>query len=350
VRASRAQGDQPRYELLAAGDTAWREFVLGHPRALPYHHPAWTDSITDTYGFRAFAFAVRDASAQVVGGVPFVEVGGRIRSKRWVALPFTDACPALTTAQLTDETLVSLLDDAREDERVAAIEVRGPLGSELGTEAQRGVVHALELTTADQLFGAFASQVRRNIRKAQRSDMSVRPAETEDDLTRVYFHLHAETRRRLGVPTQPRRFFEAIWRRMIEPGLGFAVLAYSGGTAVAGAVFLEWNGRIIYKFGASDSRYWALRPNNLLFWEVIRQACEREATTLDFGRSDMEDEGLRAFKRSWGASEQALVYTTLGKDAQSSSNRAARVMRPVLRHSPAWVGRGLGDVFYRFGA
>jgi CelD/BcsL family acetyltransferase involved in cellulose biosynthesis len=349
VRASRAQAAL-QYELLSAADAAWREFVLVHPEALPYHHPAWTDAVTDTYGFRAFAFAVRDGSGDVVGGIPFVEVGGRLRPRRWVALPFTDACPALTTPELPSDALGSLLGEARTANGVSAVEVRGPLDSEQGTGAQRGVVHTLELTNADELFGAFESQVRRNIRKAERSELTVRLAESEEDLTRVYFDLHADTRRRLGVPTQPRRFFEAIWERMIEPGLGFALLAYSGGIPVAGAVFLEWNRRIIYKFGASDSRHWALRPNNLLFWDVIRRGCERGATSLDFGRSDLEDEGLRAFKRSWGAVEEPLVYTTLGKAAQSSSGTAERLLRPVLRRAPVWVGKSLGDVFYRFSA
>lgn len=349
MRASKAQAEH-RYELLPAGDPAWRELVLGHPDALPYHHPSWTGTITDTYGFRAFTFAVRDASGRLLGGVPFVEVGGRMRSKRWVALPFTDACPALTAPELAEGALAALLARAREDERVAAVEVRGPLGSEAGTELQRGVVHALELTSPDALFSSFESQVRRNIRKAERSELTVRSAETEQDLTRVYFGLHADTRRRLGVPTQPRRFFEAIWRRMIEPGLGFALLVYAGDIPVAGAVFLDWNGRIIYKFGASDARHWALRPNNLLFWEVIRRGCERGSTSLDFGRSDLEDKGLRAFKGSWGAAEEPLVYTTLGKASRASSGTAERLVRPVLRRAPAWVGKGLGELFYRFGA
>jgi CelD/BcsL family acetyltransferase involved in cellulose biosynthesis len=351
VRAFSAPGAQRRAELLAAGDPAWRAFVLDHPAAFPYHHPAWTATITDAYGFEPFAFAVRDASGAVVGGVPFVSIGGRVRRKRWVALPFTDACPPLTTPGLPTETLASLVSEAREERGVAAVEIRGPLGSQLGAEAQRGVVHTLELSSPDELFSGFQSQVRRNIRKAERSDLSSRLAETEDDLTSVYFRLHADTRRRLGVPTQPRRFFEAVWRQMMEPGLGFTLLAYHGDTPVAGAVFLEWNGRIIYKFGASDHRHWALRPNNLIFWEAIRQGCERGAKILDFGRSDMDDEGLRAFKRSWGAVEEPLVYTTLGRAKdEAGAGSAERLLKPLLRRAPTWVGRGLGQAFYRFTA
>jgi CelD/BcsL family acetyltransferase involved in cellulose biosynthesis len=137
---------------------------------------------------------------------------------------------------------------------------------------------------------------------------------------------------------------------MLEPGLGFALLAYHDAQPVAGAVFLEWNGRVVYKFGASAQRFWPLRPNNLIFWAAIRRSCRRGVRELDFGRSDITDDGLRAFKAGWGALEQPLVYTTLGGAPERSGERAGHLIRPLLRHAPIWLGRSIGAVFYRFAA
>lgn len=334
--------------VVSSADPAWRDFAQNHPSALPYHHPAWTETIVDTYGFEPFALIVRSTAGDIVGGLPFVELGGRLRGKRWVALPFTDACPPLITHELTG-ALGAVVSGAAERAGIAGVEVRGPLGVP-DAETKRGVVHRLTLAEPDELFRKFESQVRRNIRKAERSELKLRVAEREKDLTDLYFALHADTRRRLGVPTQPRRFFAAIWRRMLAAGLGFALLVYREGEPVAGAVFLEWNGVVVYKFGASDARYWGLRPNNLIFWEAIKRAHGQGARMLDFGRSDLEDEGLRAFKRSWGAVEEPLVYAMLGRPVESSSGSAERLLKPVLRRSPVWVSRGLGELFYRFGA
>jgi CelD/BcsL family acetyltransferase involved in cellulose biosynthesis len=336
--------------LVAGTDPAWRDFLFQHPSALPYHHPAWVETVAETYRFRSFVFVVRSAGDEVVGGVPLVAVGGRLRGKRWVGLPFTDACPALAGPAVTPEHIGRLLAAEGERAGVSAIELRGPLGS-AGAPLERGVVHELVLTNEDDLFKEFKPQVRRNIRKAQRQDLTLRAADTVEDLTETYFRLHTATRRRLGVPTQPRRFFQNVWERMLDRDLGFALLVYHRDEPIAGAVFLEWNDRMIYKFGASDARHWSLRPNNLLFWEAIKRGCERGAKVLDFGRSDLDDEGLRAFKRSWGAVETPLVYTTLGRPAESSEGSAAeRLLKPVVRRSPLWVGRGIGEVFYRFGA
>ena len=58
----------------------------------------------------------------------------------------------------------------------------------------------------------------RNLRVASSSGLTVRLAEREDDGTDAVYRLHLRTRRRLGVPTQSRRFSELVWRRLVEPG------------------------------------------------------------------------------------------------------------------------------------
>ena len=335
-------------KTIPADDRRWLDFVGGRPDARPYHHPAWTRTICETYGFEPFVLALASDEETLTAGIPFVSLGGRLRGRRWVALPFTDSLPPLSSNGLE---LAPLVESAGREAEVSSIEVRGPLPGPAAHTMTRGVGHTLALSDPDSLFTGFQSQVRRNIRKAEKSGLTVRVAEEQRDLTHVYYDLHAETRRRLGVPTQPRGLFDALWRQMVEPGLAFVLLAYHEGQPVAGAVFLDWNGRIVYKFGASAQRFWPLRPNNLLFWDVIKRGCEKGARELDFGRTDLEDDGLRAFKSSWGAVEEPLVYTTLGRRApQSSGQLSNRVLRPVLRHAPIWVGRRVGAVLYRFAA
>jgi CelD/BcsL family acetyltransferase involved in cellulose biosynthesis len=331
-------------------DRRWRDFAAGHPEALPYHHPAWARAMAETYGFEPFALVMEAGGERLQAGVPIVPLGGRLRPKRWVALPFTDFLPVLRTAEVNAADLAGLVSAAADEAGIRTTEIRALLPSPRGHERVRGVTHALELSDADTAYARFQPSVRRNIRKAEKSGLTIRVADDARDLTHTYFAIHADTRRRLGVPTQPRRMFGALWRNMLEPGFGFALLAYHGRQPVAGAVFLEWNGRVLYKFGASTQRAWPLRPNNLIFWTAIRRSCERGARELDFGRSDLPDDGLRAFKAGWGGVERPLIYTTLGGKPDAGGERIVRLVRPVLRHTPTWIGRGVGEVFYRFAA
>jgi CelD/BcsL family acetyltransferase involved in cellulose biosynthesis len=336
------------FDLVRADEPEWVAFVGAHADALPYHHPAWAAAIASAYGYEANAAVMRASDGSLLGGFPVIEVGGRMRSRRWVSLPFSDYCPPLLSPRVDESALAGAMDRARERFGVASVELRAPVLG--GTAAARGVTHELALGDPHELSRSFESQVRHNIKKAERSAITVRRGSERSDLVERYFGLHVDTRRRLGVPPQPRRFFAALWGEVFAGGLGHVLLVEHEGVAIAGAVFLEWNGRLVYKYGASDSGHWELRPNNLLFWHAIRDACERGLRCLDFGRTDVEDAGLRAFKRSWGAVEADLEYTSFGGVPEGGVGRMGDLARPIIRVAPRWVAQSVGSALYRFSA
>jgi hypothetical protein len=129
------------------------------------------------------------------------------------------------------------------------------------------------------------------------------------------------------------------------------LLAYSGSIPVAGAVFLTWNGTVVYKYGASDPDYWKLRPNHLIFWTAIRWACEHGYRVFDFGRTDLDNQGLRDFKSGWGATERPLVYSLLAdRPPKPPSGRLSHALEEVIRRSPPWVCRAVGELLYKYAA
>jgi lipid II:glycine glycyltransferase (peptidoglycan interpeptide bridge formation enzyme) len=204
------------------------------------------------------------------------------------------------------------------------------------------------------VFETFGkSRVRQVVTKAQqRGDVEIRSATSEADIADVFYGLHLDTRRRLGVPVQPRRFFRMLWQRMLEPGFGNALLAYHEGIPIAGAVFLAWKKTVIYKFGASLQHFQPLRPNHLLLWSAIRDACTRGFTTFDFGRTDLDGNGLREFKLGWGTDEELLTFSTFGgrNKARRGSGGAGNALASVLRRSPPWLCRATGELFYKYTA
>jgi lipid II:glycine glycyltransferase (peptidoglycan interpeptide bridge formation enzyme) len=235
---------------------------------------------------------------------------------------------------------------------VERIDVRSPLGGEGVSARTEAVLHtlALERDPEAMLRRFKRSHVRRNIAKAEREGVTVEEARTASDVTHVFYGLHLQTRRRQGVPVQPRRLFDLIWRRLIEPGLGFCLLAYLNGAPIAGAVFLTWHKTVVYKFGASDPRHWNARPNNLLFWEAISWGCDHGYETFDFGRTDFDGPGLRRFKLGWGSTEYPLHYTTLGDSQPHVASSGSRVLKPMIQRSPLWVTRALGELLYKYAA
>src|SRR5690349_882730 len=323
--------------VLETTDPRWADFVATHPAATPFHHPDWTRLVAGCYGFSAFALAVIDPTGAIRAGLPVVEVRHLRRGPKWLSLPYTDYCPPLVSERLREEQLVAALQVASCAAGVRRVEIRAPIagGSAAGPTALRHVL-TLSHNPVEVYAGFHRSQVQRNIRRAEREGLTVRRATRPHDLVDTFYQLHLRTRRRQGVPVQPRRFFRLLWESAISTGLGSVLIVEASAQPIAAAVFLAWNGTVIFKFGASDASAWSLRPNHVLFWHAIRTACEQGCRWFDFGRTNMGQEGLRNFKLSWGAVEEPLVYGTLGGKPGSApaDGMAARMLGPVIRHGP----------------
>jgi CelD/BcsL family acetyltransferase involved in cellulose biosynthesis len=330
-------------------DPAWSELADRDPSATVFHQAAWSRLLREHFGYDVNAWIIRSVDGQIAAGLPVALVRGRVTGTRLISLPFSDACGPLRDPDADIEPAVVAAAIATERDRVGLrLEVRAGLDAPGGVVISRYARHLLALEPdVEQVQRRFAkSQVKRGIAKAIREGVTIEAQRSELGLRRFYA-LHLSTRRRQGVPTQPKRFILGF-TRLFEQGLGFVLLARRGGRDIAGAVFLTGGSTLTYKYGASRRSDLAARPNNLLFMEAIRWGCEHGMRTLDFGRTDLDNEGLLAFKRSWGAEEAPLAYISLGGGKPDRGpGLAQRAISGVIRHSPPVVGRLVGEALYR---
>jgi CelD/BcsL family acetyltransferase involved in cellulose biosynthesis len=333
-------------------DARWLAFVTTHRDAGPFHQPSWQALLAECYGFESFVLVVVDDSGQITCGLPVVTAGRRSR-RRWVSLPFTDFCRPLISASEDPALVAASLTDARRAAGIHSLEVRGRLPSGEAWTVPFGFRHTVALQAdTEAVYARFhASQVQRSIRRAVREGIVVRRVRSPQEFLNTFYRLHSVTRRRLGVPVQPVRFFELLWARLIEADSGFVLVACLGSRPVASAVFLVANGQIVYKYSASDPKSPQLRATHAVIWEAIQWGCSHGCHELDFGSTDAENAGLRAFKSRWGACEKPLEYTVFAnRRPRPSRGRAHRTLRPIIRHSPVWFARALGAAAYRYTA
>jgi len=337
-------------QLLAVDDDRWLRFVESSEQALVTHHPSWTSMLAECYGYRTFVLALVNDAGDIVGGLPLVDVKVPLVGRKWVSLPFTDYAPPLLADSHLGQLLVDELGSLRRTERVNRVEIRAPLPG-AGQVIPRGFRHVLPLDSElDSIFAAFhPSQVQRGIRKAEREGTVVRSGTCLEDMTEIYFSLHAQTRRRLGIPVQPRRFFELLWERIISRGLGQLLLAEVKHQPVAGVVVLSWGKTATYKYSASAAGVSPYRPTHLIIWNAIRDAWESGYPEFDFGRTDFENAGLRSFKLGWGVREEVLAYSVVGDNPRAGLGGApSPLLRSVIRRAPVAVARILGQLFYKY--
>jgi CelD/BcsL family acetyltransferase involved in cellulose biosynthesis len=337
-------------QRLSIDDARWRDFVARHPDATPFHDPAWALLLAECYGMSGFVMARVDESGAVTAGIPVLAPprlpGG---ARRLVSLPFTDSlAPLVGIADA--RSFGADANSMRRELGISRIELRCAFEGADRTHSS-AVIHTLGLVEDPEAVAlGFTKGKRRDVRASERKGLDIRRAESEHDVTETYFRLHLETRRRLGVPSQPRRFFRLLWGHMLEPGHGFTLIVRQNGDAVAGAVFLVANGTMVYKYSASDARRRTDMPNDLIIWSAMKDACRSGLTRFDFGRSELAATGLRQFKSRWGAVEEPLVYSTIGDADGTASSRGNDMLGTILRRSPIWVTRATGELLYRYAA
>ena len=148
--------------------------------------------------------------------------------------------------------------------------------------------------------------------------------------------------RDLGSPVHSRRFFHA----MLSPRCPAPRACWWCGIvtrrAVGAAVCLFFRDTIMVPWVSSLRDAFALCPNFVLYWEVIRHGCREGYRTLDLGRS-FRNAGTFEFKRQWGAQPHTLpwIFVDAAPGARPSVDRDASRFDLLIRalEAPAGAGR-----------
>jgi FemAB-related protein (PEP-CTERM system-associated) len=330
-------------ELTERGVGEWDAFVDGRPDANVYHLRAWRRAGERAYGLRAPWLVARDERGGAVRGVlPLFVVrnvlGGYVTSGLFGAYGPVLADSADAARALVDEGL-RITRAARAS--YLNLKVNGDAQPALGFARHDTSVHATLALTDDpeRQWRGFRDKVRNQVRKAQRNELE--PRFGSDGFSGFYDVL-AENMHKKGTPTYGSAFF-----RELLAGLGARgdlLTLWRHGECVAGAFVIEYHGEVHVPFASARPSALRLCPNNLLYWEIIRRACERGLKVLDFGRSPRDSSTL-AFKTGWGAvvrPQPMMVYALRGRPRLDGHDPLVERLVTLWQRLPRPVADALG--------
>ena len=174
---------------------------------------------------------------------------------------------------------------------------------------------ALQGQSEENLFEGFNQLWRRNIRKAEKQDVTVRQG-TREDLA-IFHACYVETAIRDNFTPRPLSYFERMWDAMSaeDPARIAVYIAehedYEG--AIAATTMTRVGQHSWYSYGASTTEARDLRPSNAIQWAMMKDALEMGAGVYDMrGISDTLDAqnplfGLIQFKLGTGGYAQEYV-------------------------------------------
>lgn len=300
-----------------ADDKAWDRFVEQHPAATVAHLAAWGPIVARTYGHECVRLLAEEGG-EVVGALPLVLLRSRLFGDRLVSMPFLDyggvlAHPGSPAAAALLEAAVELARRCgaqslglRQFERLGvapggATPAAAPVPTAGGGDR---VTMLLPLGREEDVWRRLPSERRNRVRKGEKHGLRAEwgGAALLDDFYRVF----AVNMRDLGSPVHARRFFAEMLAALPDVAR-VLVVRDRGGRAVGAAVCLFFRDTIMVPWVSSLREAFALCPNFVLYWEVVRTGCRDGYRTLDLGRS-MRSAGTYEFKRQWGAEPHPLPW------------------------------------------
>ena len=292
-------------------DRRWDELVARHPQASAFHQRAWLEALSRTYGYELLALTSASADQPMRDGVVVCKVRSWITGTRLVSLPFSDHCDFLWSEDSDQKDFSNGLRAVCEEQHCRYFEVR-PLMTNLAaapelSESGAYCFHVLDLSpSAESLFRAFhKDSIQRKIRRAEKEKLQCESGVTAALLDEFY-RLLLMTRRRHHMLPQPRAWF----RNLVKASGSTAEIrvARKDGHAIAAVLVLRHRNSVVYKYGCSDERVHQLGGMPLLFWNLVEESKEAGFEHIDFGRSDLDQQGLMTFKDRLGARRRLLKY------------------------------------------
>jgi len=340
------------YTLDPTQDSRWDDLVASHPKASVFHQTGWLKALAATYGYRPFVLTSTPPGEPLSDGIALCEVRSWITGSRLVSLPFADHCEPLLNEIGDSFEFTEWIRTECPQHNWKYIEIR-PLSWQMHSDcplvaSQSFWFHTLDLAPSlEQIFrNSHRSCIQRRIQRAEREQLKYERGCSEG-LLNDFYRLLLITRRRHRLIPQPRAWFQNLVACM-SPGLEVRV-ARKENLPIAAILTLCHRNTVVYKYGCSDEKFHHLGGMPFLFWKLIEEGKTAGAEQIDFGRSDLENEGLVRFKDQLGATRRRLTYfrfqeSATGKYLAASDLTVARRLFSVL---PDALSSLAGQLLYR---
>lgn len=299
----------------------WDDYVMDHSDGTIFHLTQWKRVVEETFGHPNFYLLAEEppsngGHARIVGVLPLIRIKSRLFGDYLVSVPFAELGGPLADDTSIAVALLARAGDIARQYGVDYVELKNSEGfADLPTkELYVNFSKTLDPDPEANLL-AIPRKSRAVVRKALGSGLT---AETGHHLLPVFYELMARSYHHLGTPIFPKRFF-GKFLQVFDDKSDLLVVRSPQGKPIAGVLSLFFKDRVMPYYAGSLFEARALGPNDFMYWELMRRACEAGYRVFDYGRSKV-DTGSYSFKKHWGFEPRPLAYQYLLVGQQEMPN------------------------------
>lgn len=347
-----------KVELLQEKDCLqYSKFLKNIDNSTIYHSLEWKEVLKSSYHFDPFYLIARDENDDIRAILPLFYIKN-FSGSRLDSLPFSIYGGVLGDKEYV-KPLIKQAFELKKEMKCDYIIFKQPPhdyrnmfeDSGMGKD-ERWLNQYLRIKDPNVLWKEIKKSNRNIIRKGIKNNIKVERATNESDLEELYT-LELITRKRQGVPTPPINHFKNMWRIMYPKGYLEVFTARYQGRAIASALLLIFNKKVIYAIGASETESMKLRPNNLLLWKAIEWSYTEKYEYFDLGGTPRDLNGLIFFKSSFNTANIPYSYYYLPPEKASENRKKSLAMKigeKFFNKMPIWISKMIGPhVIKNFG-
>lgn len=336
-------------EILKGLDPACDEFVKEHETGRLAQLPAWSEMITNLFGYTPYYLVARGEGKAVKGILPLMHVKTFLFGNQMISQAFNDYGGILADSDAASDALFEKAVELAQQHGCDTLELRNiePLPYDLKLRDDKVTMFISLEGGAQAVWEKARPEIRKQTRKAERSGLAA--VNGREDLLDDFYDIYSRRMHQLGTPAYPRQLMAAMIETFPDLVKIFAVRLED--KTVAAGLMTCFNGIAEIPWSATLGQYNRMYPNRLLYWTMIQYYAEHGARIYDFGRSTAGS-GNYEFKRRWRAEPVRLHYQYWVRPGMelsivSPDNPKYQKKVAMWRKLPYWLARRLGPVVSR---
>jgi FemAB-related protein (PEP-CTERM system-associated) len=291
----------------------WEEYVANHPDATFYHRHEWKQVIEKSFGHKTYYLMAVD-NDEVNGILPMVHLKSLLFGSIFCSMPFLNFGGICANNDAAESALLKEARQILESSGGSYLELRHKKRSSTDLPAKTHKVSmTLELDAdPDVLWKNFKTKHRTNIRRAYKNELEIKVGNRE--YLKDFFNIMSIGWRDLGTPFYKLSFFGNIFDAFSDAVEIY--LVYLDGKPIATAFNGLFRNTVEGMWTYSLREFASLQTNYLLYWEMIKRACENGYKLYHLGRSTGET-GATFYKKKWNAVTKQLYWEyAMNKEAE----------------------------------
>lgn len=304
--------------LLPGEDARWDAFVARHEHGTFFHRTGWSRAVQEMFRHQPHHLVV-EQGRKWLGVLPLFLVKSPFLGKNLVSVPYSVYGGTLAVDERAHEALMTRARALGEELGVGFVELRN-LEPRPGDLPQSDLYVTFRCDLPDdpaEVMARVPKKRRAEIRAARepKAPASKKKREsfgikvTPDGSVAELFQLFALNKRRLGSPSLPQRWFQAL-----QDEFGKAVVIHRavepGGKTVAAVMSFTFKDTVYAYYSGGLDEYNHTGVNNYIYCAIMEWAVENGYRRFDFGRS-RAGAGPAKFKVNMGFEPEMLPYDYL---------------------------------------